>query len=370
MAIINLFKNIYKNKRVLVTGHTGFKGSWLTLWLVLLGAKVCGFSNSYKTNPYLFKILKLNKKVKSYYGDIYDINEISKVVKNFQPEIIFHLAAQALVKKSYLNPIETFQTNSIGTLNMLIASEKSKNLKAMVFITSDKVYKNLEIERGYNENDIIMGTDPYSASKSCAEIIINMYLKSFANRKKIKICVTRAGNVVGGGDWSKDRIIPDLIKRWSKSKILEIRNPFSTRPWQFVLEPIGAYLYLGSILLKKDKKVNFESFNIGPRKNVNKTVIHLIKLVKKDLINLKFQINKDKTNTEAKLLKLNCNKIFKLTRWKPVYNFNQTVQNTISWYKYYYLKKGNIYEYSVDQIKKYIKTAQNQNNPWISDGKS
>ena len=148
----------------MVTGHTGFR-SWLTLWLVLLGAKVCGFSNSYKTNPYLFKILKLNKKVKSYYGDIYDINEISKVVKNFQPEIIFHLAAQALVKKSYLNPIETFQTNSIGTLNMLIASEKSKNLKAMVFITSDKVYKNLEIERGYNENDIIMGTDPYSASK-------------------------------------------------------------------------------------------------------------------------------------------------------------------------------------------------------------
>ena len=142
----------------MVTGHTGFKGSWLTLWLVLLGAKVCGFSNSYKTNPYLFKFLKLNKKVKSYYGDIYDINEISKVVKNFQPEIIFHLAAQALVKKSYLNPIETFQTNSIGTLNMLIASEKSKNLKAMVFITSDKVYKNLEIERGYNENDIIMGT--------------------------------------------------------------------------------------------------------------------------------------------------------------------------------------------------------------------
>ena len=188
--------------------------------------------------------------------------------------------------------------------------------------------------------------------------------------RKLKFVLQEAGNVVGGGDWSKDRIIPDLIKRWSKSKILEIRNPFSTRPWQFVLEPIGAYLYLGSILLKKDKKINFESFNIGPRKNVNKTVIHLIKLVKKDLINLKFQINKDKTNTEAKLLKLNCNKIFKLTRWKPVYNFNQTVQNTISWYKYYYLKKGNIYEYSVDQIKKYIKTAQNQNNPWISDGKS
>ena len=191
---------------------------------------------------------------------------LKKQLNSFQPEIIFHLAAQALVRESYLNPINTFKTNSIGTLNLLIASRESKKLKAIVMITSDKVYKNLEIKRGYRENDILMGNDPYSASKSCAEIIINMYLKSYIKDKKTKICVTRAGNVIGGGDWSEDRIIPDLFKQWSKSKKLKIRNPNSTRPWQFVLEPISAYLYLGSLLIRNKKKVNLQSFNIGPKK--------------------------------------------------------------------------------------------------------
>ena len=256
---MKLFNNIYKDKRVLVTGHTGFKGSWLTLWLNLLGAKVCGFSNNEITTPSLFHILKLKKKVNNNIGDIANFDDISKTIKKFQPEIIFHLAAQSLVKESYLKPIKTFKTNSLGTLNLLKASEQSKKLKAIVLITSDKVYKNIEIQRGYKENDLIMGKDPYSASKSCAEVIANMYINSFLS-KKVKICITRAGNVIGGGDWSKDRIIPDLFKTWSKNKCLNIRNPNSTRPWQFVLEPLGAYLYLGSLLLKKNDSINLNSF--------------------------------------------------------------------------------------------------------------
>jgi CDP-glucose 4,6-dehydratase len=367
MVNFNLFNNSYKGKRVLITGHTGFKGSWLTLWLFLLGANIAGFSNKEKTKPSLFEILKLKKKINSFVGDISKKNEITKVIKKFQPEIIFHLAAQALVKKSYLNPVETFQTNSIGTLNLLLASKASKKLKAIVMITSDKVYKNIEIKRGYIEKDILMGNDPYSASKSCSEIIINMYVKSFLQKQKIMICTTRAGNVIGGGDWSQDRIIPDLFKQWSKSQSLEIRNPNSTRPWQFVLEPIGAYLYLGSLLLKRKKKINLESFNVGPKKNIDKKVLDVIKLAKVNLKNLKYKNSKDKSKKEARLLKLNCNKIFKYTKWKPIYNFKETVLNTTLWYLNYYNKKENNWDFSKNQIKKYIEAAKKKNLSWMFD---
>ncbi len=366
MVNLKLFQNLYKGKKVLITGHTGFKGTWLSLWLYLLGAEVAGFSDKKKTKPSLFKILNLKKKIKSYEGDISNVSQIKKIINIFQPEIIFHLAAQALVKESYLNPINTFRTNSLGTLNLLIASSKSKKLKAIVLITSDKVYKNLEIKRGYKENDILMGNDPYSASKSCAEIIINMYLKSFLKEKKTKVCVTRAGNVIGGGDWSNDRIIPDLFKRWSKSKKLKIRNPNSTRPWQFVLEPIGAYLYLGSLLLRNKSKVNLQSFNIGPKKNIDKKVFELIKIAKNNLNNLKFSILKDKSKKEAKLLKLNCKKINQFTGWKPIYNFEETVNHTISWYKNFYLKKENNEDFSVNQIKQYVNLAKKRKARWIN----
>ena len=362
---MNLFNKQYRGKKVLITGHTGFKGTWLTLWLILLGAKVCGFSNKDKTNPSFFEILKLKNKVRNIYGDISKIDQISNVVKSFQPDIIFHLAGQALVKEAYRDPHKTFSTNSFGTLNILKASEKSKKLKAIVLITSDKVYKNIEIKRGYKENDIIMGNDPYSASKSCAEIIINMYLNSYAEKDNVFICTTRAGNVIGGGDWSKDRIIPDLFIQWSKSKSLKIRNPNSTRPWQFVLEPLGAYLYLGSELLKKNKRINFQSFNVGPKKNINKTVLQLIKLIKKDLPALKYTKFKEKNIKEAKLLKLNCQKIFRLTKWKPIYNFEETIKFTSSWYLNYYSGKNNYFKFSTEQIKNYIKTANMRKIRWL-----
>ena len=366
MVNLRLFNNSYKNKKVLITGHTGFKGTWLSLWLILLGANVAGFSNNKKTAPSLFEVLKLKNKIKSFKGDISNFSEIKKTVKKFQPEIIFHLAAQALVKESYKNPIETFKSNSLGTLNLLIASNQSKKLQSIVMITSDKVYKNLEIKRGYRENDILMGNDPYSASKSCAEIIINMYLKSYLNNKKVRICIARAGNVIGGGDWSSDRIIPDLFKQWSKSKKLKIRNPNSTRPWQFVLEPIGAYLYLGSLLIRNKKKINHQSFNIGPKKNLDKKVSELIRLAKNNLKNLHFSVSKDNSKKEAKLLKLNCSKVYKLTGWKPIYNFDETVKNTISWYKNFYSKKKNNLDYSVREIEKYVLTAKKRKVKWLS----
>ncbi len=370
MVNLKLFNSIYKNKKVLITGHTGFKGTWLTLWLLLLGAKVCGFSNNQITKPSLFNILKIRKKIKDCRGDIANYTKISKVVKDFQPEIIFHLAAQSLVRKSYINPLETFNTNSIGTLNILNASKESKKLKVIVMITSDKVYKNLETNKGYKEDDLIMGSDPYSASKSCAEIIINMFLKSFVEKKNINICVTRAGNVIGGGDWSKDRIVPDLFKQWANSKTLKVRSPRATRPWQFVLEPLGAYLYLGYLMLsskkiKKIKKINFECFNVGPKKNVNKNVIELIKLIQKDVKNLNFKIVEEKSNKEAKLLKLNCNKIYSYTNWKPVYNFKETVKSTSSWYVNYYYKKKNILDFSINQIQIYINSAKSKKISWI-----
>ncbi|MDB9983396.1 CDP-glucose 4,6-dehydratase [Candidatus Pelagibacter sp.] len=363
---MKLFNNIYKGKKVLVTGHTGFKGSWLILWLDLLGAKVCGFSNNEKTIPSLFNILKLKKKITNYTGDISNFNDISKTIKKFQPEVIFHLAAQSLVKESYLKPIKTFKTNSLGTLNLLKASEQGKKLKVIVLITSDKVYKNIEIQRGYKEDDVIMGNDPYSASKSCAEVIANMYIHSFLN-KKVKVCITRAGNVIGGGDWSKDRIIPDLFKTWSKNKCLNIRNPNSTRPWQFILEPLGAYLYLGSLLLKNNNKINLKSFNVGPRQNVDKTVNELMLAIKRIIPNLNYKEIKDKNNKEAKLLRLNCKKIYKYTKWQPIYNFNRTVDNTINWYIKYKEKKNEMNQFSIEQIKNYVKFARLNKIKWIKE---
>jgi CDP-glucose 4,6-dehydratase len=360
----SLFSGKYINKKVVVTGHTGFKGSWLTLWLIMLGANVCGFSKNIPTNPSLFNLLRLKNKIKHVIGDIENYDKFKKTIISFRPDVIFHLAAQSLVKKSYENPIKTFQTNSLGTLNVLQASNYCKNLKALILITSDKVYKNIEIKRGYRENDILMGNDPYSASKSCAEIIINMHIKSFKKNKKITIL--RAGNIIGGGDWAPDRIFPDLIKKIFKNKILRIRSPHATRPWQHVLEPLSAYLYVGSILLSKNyKKVNLDSFNVGPKKNVNKSVLSLLKEVKKNIANLKYIVKKSKNFKEAKLLRLNCNKINKKIGWKPLYGFTESIKYTCLWYLQYLNIKKNLYEFSINQIEEYVKKGIKNNVTWI-----
>ena len=339
----------FYKKKVVVTGHTGFKGSWLTFWLSNLGAKVHGISLDIPTNPSNFKVLKLNKKCKSHKIDIRKIDKLKATFKKIQPDYIFHLAAQSLVKKSYDDPLNTFLTNSIGSLNVLESLKTIKKKCTVILITSDKSYKNLEIKRGYKEDDILGGYDPYSASKASAEIIIQSYINSyFLKNNKISIGIARAGNVIGGGDWSINRLVPDCVKSWSKNKKVVIRNPYSTRPWQHVLEAIGGYLIF-AIKLNKNRKFHGEVFNFGPSNRNNNNVIQLVKKMRENWKKVSWKILKKKNNLyESNLLKLNCKKALRILRWKSILNFNQTVKMTSEWYKVFYSKRKKIINLYID----------------------
>ena len=355
-----IYKKYFKDKKIIITGHTGFKGSWLTLCLSILGANILGISKDYPAHPCHFKDLKLDKKIKHHLLDIKDVKKLKKIFEKFQPDYVFHLAAQAIVSKSYDDPIETFNSNTIGTLNVLESLRSVKKCRAVI-ITSDKSYKNLEINRGYFENDLIGGNDPYSGSKGAAELIINSYVESFFKDKKINLAVARAGNVIGGGDWSKDRIIPDCFKSWSKNKSINIRNPKSTRPWQHVLDVLRGYIILAIKL--NDPKLHGEVFNFGPKNNQNKNVLELVKEIKRNWSNAKWKINKNSKlkNKESNLLKLNSNKAKKYLNWSPILNFKESVNLTSNWYVDYYKKgrgitdnisKNNIIEYNNILVKK------------------
>ena len=351
------YKNVFKNKKVLVTGHTGFKGSWLTLWLLKLEAKVLGISDKIQTQPSNFNIIKRNKNLKTIFLDIKNSKKLKKIIYDYKPDYIFHLAAQALVKKSYSDPKETFLTNSFGTMNILeILRNYNKKCK-VILITSDKSYKNLEIKRGYKEDDLLGGKDPYSASKASAELIIYSYINSFFYKKnnKILIGIGRAGNVIGGGDWSSNRLIPDCVKSWSLKKKVIIRNPNSTRPWQHVLEAIRGYLSLASSL---NNNLHGEAFNFGPNHKKNYSVLDVIKIFKQKWKNATWEIKSKKEFQEANLLKLNCEKAKKKLNYKSVLSFKETVSITAEWYKEFYKKKLKKYHFSIDQIKKYEKNFQ------------
>ena len=356
MKTLNFKKN-FKNKKIIVTGHTGFKGAWLTFWLKKLGANILGISYNFKTKPSIFNTLNLTKGVKSKDLDIRNLKKLNKVINNFKPDFIFHLAAQSLVKKSYLYPVYTIETNSIGTLNILESLKSLKKKCNVVLITSDKSYKNLELKRGYKENDILGGVDPYSASKACAELIIRSQINSyFKKESKIKIGIARAGNVVGGGDWSEDRLVPDCIRSWSTNKKVHLRNPQATRPWQHVFEAIGAYLVF-AINLNHNKKFHGEVFNFGPNTNKNYSVLMVIKQMRKYWKNVSWKLIKKKNakHYESTLLKLNCKKAKKLLKWKSILNFDETVKFTTSWYKNFYTNRRNIIKFSQDQINYYEK---------------
>tara|TARA_B100001057_G_scaffold234218_1_gene234518 strand:- start:1001 stop:2083 length:1083 start_codon:yes stop_codon:yes gene_type:complete len=356
----NFFKS-FKNKKIVITGHTGFKGAWLTYWLIKMDAKILGISNNYVSSPSLFKILKLRKKIKHKIIDIIDYKKVQKEILNFKPDFLFHLAAQSLVKKSYQNPLYTFKTNSIGTLNILDVLGQLKKKCYAVIITSDKSYKNLEIKRGYKETDLIGGYDPYSASKGAAELIIQSYMNSFFKRNKyLSIAVARAGNVIGGGDWSDDRLIPDCIKSWSKGKKVVLRNPQSTRPWQHVLDVIFGYLLL-AINLKKTKKLSCEVFNFGPGNNQVKSVKSLVREMGKSWAKISWKIVKNKFFFEHNLLKLNSEKAKKKLNWKCILSFREAVKLTTVWYKAYYSKK-NIIELTNQQLKIYSKKILRKSN--------
>lgn len=350
-------EKFFKNKKVIITGHTGFKGSWLTLWLSEIGANILGLSKNIPTKPSHYKLLGLEKKIKSKKIDVQNFNDIKKEVKNFKPDFIFHLAAQSIVKKSYTNSLETWKTNLMGTINILESLKYNKKETITVIITSDKCYKNIETKKGYKENDILGGEDPYGASKSAAEIAIKSYNKSFFFNESNKnfIASTRAGNVIGGGDWSENRLVPDCIKSWINKKIPKIRNPNSTRPWQHVLEVVYAYLLL-AVKIKKNKSLHGEAFNFGPNMKQNFRVIDVLNKSKLFWNNIGWKISKKKDFKENILLNLNNKKAKKYINWKPKLNFHETIKLTIDWYKCYSLKdKKLIYKKSVDQINFYKK---------------
>ncbi len=347
--------NFYKGKKVLVTGHTGFKGSWLTLLLHKLGAEIRGYSLTPHTTPNHFDLIGIEKDIESTIGDIKDINKLSSIIKEFKPEIVFHLAAQAIVKKSYENPILTFNTNTIGTANLLEVVKESSSIKSLVCITSDKCYENYEWTWGYRENDILGGHDPYSASKAAAEIIFSSYQKSFfSNFRSIGVATARAGNVIGGGDWSDYRLIPDLIKAIQSNEPVKIRNPSSTRPWQHVLEPLSGYILLGASLVR-DPKFFSGAWNFGPSNLDVLSVEEVIKIIISNLGKGEMTIEDSKDNEhEANLLQLNCDKAIQNLSWKPRWAAVKALESTAEWFKVY-LESGNIRQKSEGQIDEFFK---------------
>jgi CDP-glucose 4,6-dehydratase len=352
MEKYNLVK-IFRNKKVLITGHTGFKGSWLSLWLNISGAKVYGISNNYKSTETNIKNFRLKKNVKNFNIDIRNFVKLNKIITKIKPDFIFHFAAQSLVGKSFKNPIYNFETNFNGTLNLLEVLRLSKFKCISIIITSDKSYKNLEIKRGYTENDILGGDDPYSASKASAEFVINSYFKSFLkNKKNLRIAICRAGNVIGGGDWSNDRLIPDIMRSIFNNKKVKLRNQSSTRPWQHVLDVLNGYLILAS-KLKKNNTLNGQSFNFGPPIKSNYTVLAIVREMKKNW-NLLEWVFSNRTYHESTLLKLNSSKSLKYLNWKNKLDFKELIRLVTDWYKCFYENK-NVYDFSIKQIRNFEK---------------
>lgn len=359
----DLFNNVYKNRTVLVTGHTGFKGSWLSIWLTKMGAKVIGYSAYLPSSPCNFTACRLERYVEHIEGDIRDIEKLKKVFSRYMPEIVFHLAAQAIVLKSYKEPRATFETNVMGTVNVLDCIRVTPSVKATVLITSDKCYKNLEWLWGYRENDTLGGDDPYSASKACAEIACNAYIKSFFRGRGAKIATTRAGNVIGGGDWAADRIVPDCVRAWSGGKSAVVRNPEATRPWQFVLEPLSGYLALG-IDLYNSGRLHGEAFNFGPDPRVNQPVSELIETFLSYWGKAKWRYMPSAKAKESALLKLSCDKALSLLDWHAVFSFEKTVRLTAEWYKAYYSGNKDMHSFCLKQIKSYVLESKKQGLSW------
>lgn len=347
-------KKFFYKKKIIITGHTGFKGSWLTQWLKTYETNIYGISKDIPTKPSHFKVSKVYQGIRNYKIDVTNQKKIIEIFIKIKPDYVFHLAAQSLVKRSYKNPTITWNTNLIGTLNVLEGLRKLKNNCTAIIITSDKCYLNKEIIRGYQETDILGGEDPYSASKASAELLINSYVKSYFNKSNIRVSSVRAGNVIGGGDWSEDRLIPDCIRCWSKKKTVVIRNPFSTRPWQHVLEAIYGYILLAA-KLSKNLSLHGEPFNFGPSKNNNHSVIFLVKTMKKFWNEITWSIKKNNSFKETNLLMLNTKKVRKKIKWKSVLKFEESISMVIDWYKKFYSKIKNPSELTINQIENYKK---------------
>ncbi|MCB0370415.1 MAG: CDP-glucose 4,6-dehydratase [Bdellovibrionales bacterium] len=357
----------WKGKKVFLTGHTGFKGSWLSVWLKVLGAEVYGYSLKPETTPSMFNILNLEQEVNSQIGDIRDYKTLEKSIKQANPDILFHLAAQPLVRKSYSNPVETFQTNIMGTVHILEISRYLENLKSIVIVTTDKCYENKEWLWGYRENDRLGGFDPYSNSKACAEMVTSAYRNSFYIEKdeqgvityKKALSTARAGNVIGGGDWAEDRLVPDMVRAAFESKNIEIRNPHSVRPWQHVLEPLMGYLMLAESSYHNKQSFS-QPFNFGPKEEDCISVGEITKKVNQ--FNNKIKVmspvfDKEKPH-EATLLKLDISKSNNKLNWKPRWNIEEALTKTWQWYSAYYNEPSSIEEVTKSKINSYMRPTQ------------
>ena len=332
---LNKILNFFTKKRVFITGHTGFKGSWLSFILDSLGAEIVGYSLEPNTKPSLFNNLTFSSKFNSIIGDIRDKEKFKRIIHDFKPEYIFHLAAQPIVLESFQNPCETFETNFNGTLNLLETLKELDTQTQVVFITTDKVYENQEFKDSFKESDKLGGKDPYSASKAATEILIYSYKQSFFKETKIRIATARAGNVIGGGDWSENRLIPDIVRSIYENKKLLIRNPKATRPWQHVLEPIDGYLQL-AIALKKGQIKFQDAWNFGPEIEDNKSVEELIEITKTLGFDLDVYYEENETKKEAKYLSLNIDKAKRELKWKPKWSSKKALHQTLFWYEEFY----------------------------------
>jgi CDP-glucose 4,6-dehydratase len=362
-----LFNNIYRNKKVLVTGNTGFKGSWLSAWLLTLGADVHGLSNGVPTIPSHFTAAGLKDKITYYEKDIRSLKYVTQVIDETKPDFVFHLAAQPLVRLSYENPSLTIETNVIGTMNILEALRQINSPCSAVIITSDKCYDNVEWIWGYRETDTLGGKDPYSASKGAAELVIKTYANSFFNKEdsNVKVSSVRAGNVIGGGDWAQDRIVPDCVRAWSQGEPVQVRNLRATRPWQHVLEPLSGYLVLGQNL-SKNHALNGEPFNFGPSADQNYTVGELIAEMQK-IWHGRVKVVQNDEKKESALLKLCCDKALHFLSWRANLNFKETVQFTIDWYRKYYEQKEDVFNITCSQIEEYVKLAEARQMIWVKN---
>ncbi len=361
---LTMKNSIFKGKKILITGHTGFKGAWLSLWLNRLGADVTGYALKPPTKPSFFEICHVEDEVNSIIGDVRDFDKLQAVFAKYKPEIVFHMAAQSLVRYSYERPLETFETNIMGTANILEACRHSSSVRVIINVTSDKCYENRELNRGYKENDRMGGSDPYSSSKGCAELISTAYAKAFFSvkdkKQRIFLASVRAGNVIGGGDWASDRLIPDCIRAFAKNKPVIIRNPFAVRPWQHVLDPLFGYLLLAKNLC--ENRLEFiGGWNFGPNNGDIKPVRWLVGvLVKQWKGGASREIEKSNTFHEAHCLKLNSAKAKTKLGWRPQWKLKKTLTKAMDWYKAYY-NNQDMKRFTIDQICEYEMTAYGRN---------
>jgi CDP-glucose 4,6-dehydratase len=343
-------ESFWKDKKVLITGHTGFKGTWLSIWLQKMGARVIGYSLKSYSNDLFFNSTNLSQKIIDIRGDVTDLDNLKKTFEVLNPDIVFHLAAQPLVRKSFDEPVTTLKTNILGTANVLECIKNTESVKVGVIITSDKCYKNLEQIYGYKENDSVGGYDPYSCSKGCAELIVDSYRNSFFKKQKKFISTVRAGNVIGGGDWSEDRLIPDCIKSLKRGETIKIRNPDHTRPWQHVLDPLAGYISLAEKMFKEEKYD--EAWNFGPNIQSIKKVKEVVeKMTKRWGSGQWADCSNPDEKHEATLLSLDISKAYFLLNWKPKWGIDEAINYTVDWYKK--SENENAYSLCLGQIDEY-----------------